>query len=121
MVGACATCFAFVQIAGLSVITQLPTDNDWLWLLVLAGICTVWAFSFHIHLLRFFSAFTSNLAINFEPAYGILLAAVIFKEYKDLGSLFYLGALFILAANIGHALINKNAKHHHSAPGELPV
>jgi hypothetical protein len=39
-----------------------------------------------------------NLAINLEPVYGIALAFVLLKEYRELGSGFYIGALFILLA-----------------------
>ncbi|BCU75713.1 EamA family transporter [Luteolibacter sp. LG18] len=78
---------------------------DWLWLLILAWVCTVFAHGFHIHLLRSLSAYTSNLAINFEPVYGILAAALLFGEHKDLHAGFYAGALTIVMANLLHALI----------------
>lgn len=121
MVGASITCFIVATLTGTSVHEQLPAASDWFWMAILVGICTVWAFSFHIHLLKQFTAFTTNLAINFEPIYGILLAAIIFQEYKDLGLYFYIGASFILAANLIHGLINRNNPQPDSAPGELPV
>lgn len=80
---------------------------DAFWILVLAWACTVFAHGFHIHLLRHLSAYTSNLAINFEPVYGILAAALLFGEYRDLHPGFYAGTLAILAANLLHALIPK--------------
>lgn len=80
---------------------------DWFWLLVLAWVCTVFAHGFQIQLLRHFSAYTSNLAFNFEPVYGIAAAALIFAEYKDLTPGFYAGTLTIIAANLLHALIPK--------------
>lgn len=83
---------------------------DWLWILVLAWVCTVFAHGFHIHLLRSLSAYTSNLAINFEPVYGILAAALLFGEYKDLHPGFYLGMLTILAANLLHAMMARKIK-----------
>jgi drug/metabolite transporter (DMT)-like permease len=83
---------------------------DWLWILVLAWVCTVFAHGFHIHLLRSLSAYTSNLAINFEPVYGILAAALLFGEYKDLHPGFYLGMLTILAANLLHAIVARKVK-----------
>jgi len=119
MIGAAVTCLIFSTVAGSSFSSHLPTQSDGLWLAILVVICTVWAFSFHIKLLRRFTAFTSNLAMNFEPIYGILLAAAIFQEYKELNSLFYLGASFIIAANIIHALINKKSQSPDSAAGEL--
>ena len=75
---------------------------DWLWLLLLAWACTVFAHGYHIHLLRQMSAYTSNLAINFEPVYGILAAAVLFGEHRQLHPGFYAGTAAILLANLLH-------------------
>lgn len=119
LMAACATALISVTLMDDLTITQLPTATDWIWLLLLSGVCTVWAFSFHIHLLRHFTAFAANLAVNFEPVYGILLAAVIFKEYHELNPLFYLGALCIVAANILHVFIGKQSPE--AAPEELPL
>ena len=68
----------------------------------IALVCTVFAFGFHIHLLRRMSAYTANLAMNFEPIYGILAAALLFGEHKQVHPLFYAGLATILAANILH-------------------
>lgn len=78
--------------------------HDFVWLLLLAWVCTVFAHGYHIHLLRRLSAYTSNLAINFEPVYAIIAAAVLFHEYRELNTGFYLGMLTILAANLLHVL-----------------
>lgn len=78
---------------------------DWLWLLVLAWVCTVFAHGFQIHLLRHLSAYTSNLAFNFEPVYGIAAAALLFGEHHHLHPLFYVGTLTIIAANLSHPLL----------------
>lgn len=119
LTAACVTCLATIMLMGDLSISQLPSPSDWFWLLILSGVCTVWAYSFHIHLLRFFTAFTTNLAVNFEPVYGILLAAIIFKEYHELHPMFYLGALCIITANILHVFIGKQTPS--TAPGEIPV
>lgn len=78
---------------------------DWLWLLILAWVCTVFGHGYHIHLLRSLSAYTSNLAINFEPVWGIAAAALIFGEHRQLHPGFYAGTLTILLANVLHAII----------------
>jgi len=108
LMAASATCLIAISLSGGIFEMQLPTSSDWLWLLILAGVCTVWGFSFYIRLLHYFTAFTANLAVNFEPIYGILLAAVIFKEYHELTPLFYVGAIFIISANILHLFIGKD-------------
>jgi hypothetical protein len=42
------------------------------------------------------SAFTTQLALNLEPVYAIILAALWFREYEQLTPLFYLGASMVL-------------------------
>lgn len=78
---------------------------DWLWLLLLAWGCTVFAHAFHIHTLRYLSAYTGNLVMNFEPIYGIAAAAFIFGEHRQLHPGFFIGISAILLANILHPLI----------------
>jgi len=75
-----------------------PGLVDWLWLLILAWICTVFAFILSLNSLRKISAFTVNLSYNLEPIYSIILAFIIFKENKFLGPGFYLGFSLILFA-----------------------
>ena len=107
MIGAFATCALASLFMGESPAAFWPSASDFLWLLVLAGLCTSFAFSFHIRLLRHFTAFAANLAINFEPVYGILLAALIFAEHKQLHPSFYLGSLTIIMANVLHAVLKR--------------
>ncbi|MDE3184728.1 MAG: DMT family transporter [Bacteroidota bacterium] len=76
----------------------LPTYSDWLWLIILAGVCTVFAFNLSLNALKHISAFTTNLTYNFEPVYSIILAFIIFKENKFLGPEFYFGFTLILLA-----------------------
>jgi len=73
-----------------------PTLPDLGWLLFLAWFCTVWAFQLSAHALKHISAFTVNLTYNLEPAYGILLAFLVFRENKNLNLNFYLGLSLIL-------------------------
>jgi drug/metabolite transporter (DMT)-like permease len=82
---------------------------DWLWLLILALVCTVFAHALHISLLRQITAYAANLANNLEPVYGILGAAWLFGEHRDLHPGFYAGAATILAANILHPLLARSA------------
>ncbi len=78
----------------------LPTLTDWLWLLVLAWLCTILSFILQLNALKKVSPFTANLTYNLEPVYGILLAFVIFHENKYLSSGFYYGLALILLAVI---------------------
>ena len=69
----------------------LPSSTDWLWLLVLAWLCTVLCFDLQLNALKKISAFTANLTYNLEPVYGIILAFIFFKENKELDVHFYIG------------------------------
>lgn len=73
-----------------------PSFDDWIWLLILAWLCTVWAMMLQLNSLRKLSTFTSNLTYNLEPVYGILLAFILFKENENLSSGFYYGLALIL-------------------------
>jgi drug/metabolite transporter (DMT)-like permease len=76
----------------------LPTVYDWLWLLLLASVCTVLCFDLQLNALKKLSPFTCNLAYNLEPVYGIILAFLFFSENKDLSRHFYLGVGLIILA-----------------------
>ncbi len=100
MMGACLFSILFMPIyasfftdSGLKLI---PTPMDWLWLSILGGVCTVYAFSVSVELMRRLTAFAINLTINLEPVYGIILAVLIFGEKEKMTSGFYLGTLIIL-------------------------
>lgn len=76
----------------------MPTTTDWLWLLFLSAVCTVYAFDLSLQALKKISAFTVNLSFNLEPVYSIIMAFIIFKENQFLGIGFYAGFLLILFA-----------------------
>ena len=76
----------------------IPDANDWLWLLVLAWLCSVVAFQFSAYALRKLSAFTVNLTFNMEPVYGILLAFMVYRENELLSKWFFIGFAMIAAA-----------------------
>ena len=73
----------------------IPAPMDWFWLLILSGVCTVYAFSVSVELMRRITAFAVNLTVNLEPVYGIILAVLIFGEKEKMTSGFYLGTLII--------------------------
>jgi drug/metabolite transporter (DMT)-like permease len=76
----------------------LPTFQDWMWLIILSWICTIWAFDLSLQALKKISAFTQNLTLNLEPVYGILLAFFVYQENNYLNFSFYIGFVLILLA-----------------------
>lgn len=83
----------------------IPTMTDWVWLLVLAWLCTVVALQFSTNALKRLSAFTVSLSYNLEPLYGLVLAFLFFKENKFLSGWFYIGMAIIGLSLIGHAVL----------------
>ncbi|MBI1191657.1 MAG: EamA family transporter [Bacteroidetes bacterium] len=80
----------------------VPVPIDWLWLLLLALVCTTLAYVLALRALGPLSAFINSLTINLEPVYGILLAMVIFQEHKALSPGFYAGSAMVLLAVFLH-------------------
>ena len=85
----------------------LPSMSDFLWLLVLAWLCSVIAFQFSLNALKKLSAFTVSLSYNLEPLYGIIMAFIIFKENKTLNEGFYLGLTVVCLTLMLHMFLLK--------------
>lgn len=81
------------------------TPSDWLWILVLAWLCTVYAYSAAVELFKRISVFLFQLTLNLEPVYGILMALLVFGEAERMSSNFYLGAFVIFCAVLIYPLI----------------
>ena len=75
----------------------LPSATDLGWLLVLALFCTLLPFLLWLSALHHISAFTTQLTLNLEPVYAIVLAALLFGEHRELTLSFYAGVVVILA------------------------
>jgi len=84
-----------------------PTTTDWLWILLLAWVCTVYAYSAGVHLLRKFTPFAISLTVNLEPVYGIVLAVLIFGDEEKMTPGFYVGTLIILLAVLVYPLLKR--------------
>ena len=74
----------------------LPTQSDFIWLMVLVLFCTILAFAFQLSALTRITAFTSNLTYNLEPVYGIILAFIFLGEGNMVNRHFYLGLMLIV-------------------------
>jgi len=109
MLSAAAVCFLAVPLIDPAGFQGLRVGDawDWLWILVLAWVCTVFAQWLTNRLLLRISAYELNLAANFEPVYGIIAAALIFREHTGLTPGFYVGAAAIVLVNFLHPLLRK--------------
>ena len=80
----------------------MPLPTDWIYLIILALVCTTFAFIISLKALEQVSAFDANLVINLEPVYGILLAAIILGDHKEVSPAFYVGVGMILMIVLGY-------------------
>lgn len=71
---------------------------DWLYLILLATVCTAFTFVLSVDLMKEISPFTVVLAVNLEPVYTIIMAAFMFGEYEQLNITFYIGTALIIAS-----------------------
>jgi drug/metabolite transporter (DMT)-like permease len=76
----------------------IPTWSDWIYIAIMAWVCSVYAYSVAINLTKKLSVFFIQLALNLEPVYGITLALLIFGEQEVMGLNFYIGTIIILSA-----------------------
>ena len=82
----------------------LPGMQDALLLLALAMACTLLPFILSLIALRNISAFSTQLALNLEPVYAIVLAILLLNEQRELTPRFYAGVAMILIAVFAHPL-----------------
>lgn len=82
-----------------------PSMMDWLWIAILAIVCTVYAYAAAIELMKRLSVFFIQLSLNLEPVYGIILALLIFGESEVMGWTFYLGTVIILGAVLSYPVL----------------
>ncbi|MBS9768291.1 MAG: EamA family transporter [Flavobacteriaceae bacterium] len=86
------------------------TTSDFVYLLILGGICTSYTFIASMKLMRYITPYTLLLTINLEPVYGIILAVFIFGEKEKMSTQFYLGAVIILLTVIIEAVVKHRRK-----------
>lgn len=111
MIGAFVLVIVFLPFYALWIangrVIWVPNPTDWWYLLILALLCTVYAYSASVELMKYVSAFAVNLTTNMEPVYGIMLALLIFGEDEQMTSGFYVGTTIILASVLAYPVIRR--------------
>jgi drug/metabolite transporter (DMT)-like permease len=87
----------------------LPQGWDWANIFFLAIVCTVFAYTVSVQLMKKFTAFAMNLTVNLEPVYGIAMGLAIFGEKEQKPWLFYVGLLLILSGVFLHPWLERRA------------
>ncbi len=89
------------------VLQLIPSSMDWLYIALLAGVCSVYAYSTAVELMKKISVFVIQLSLNLEPLYGIVMAVIIFGSDEKMGLNFYIGTFIILAAVVLYPFLKK--------------
>ncbi|KFF02076.1 DMT family transporter [Flavobacterium hydatis] len=82
--------------------------NNWLLLLLLASVCTAYAFTASVKVMRKLTPYTVMLTTNLEPVYGIILAYFILGGKEKMSTEFYIGAIIIVIT----VILNGVFKHY---------
>lgn len=85
----------------------LPDGMDLLYIAILAGVCSVYAYTVAVELMKRISVFMIQLTLNLEPVYGIVMAVIIFGQQEKMDLNFYVGTLVIMSAVITYPLVKK--------------
>jgi drug/metabolite transporter (DMT)-like permease len=103
--------FDIIRSAGL----VMPKGWDWLNILFLAWVCTVFAYTASVELMKKFTAFAMNLTVNLEPIYGIFLGLLVFGQKEKMEPLFYVGLMLILGGVFAYPLLLQKTKQPEAA------
>jgi len=85
------------------------SSDDWILILILSSICTAYAFTASVNVMKKLTPYTVMLTTNMEPVYGIILAYFILGDKEKMSSGFYIGAVIILMTVILNGIL-KNYK-----------
>jgi drug/metabolite transporter (DMT)-like permease len=85
----------------------VPTTLDLLYIAILAGVCSVYAYTVAVELMKRISVFMIQLTLNLEPVYGIIMAVIIFGQEEKMDLNFYAGTLLIMSAVLTYPLVKK--------------
>ena len=110
MVGAFIGLALFMMVNSLAYganLDLLPTAMDWVYIALLAGACSVYAYSTAVELMKRLSVFLIQLSLNLEPIYGIIMAVIIFGNDEKMSLKFYVGASIILAAVLLYPVLKR--------------
>ena len=95
------------------------STNDWIYLIILASICTAYAFIAAVDVMKYISPFTVILSYNLEPVYGIALALYFFPEEEQMSAQFYYGAILVVCAVILDAIVKNNISKKNKSRNKL--
>lgn len=108
MLGGFITAWAFLIFNGeINQDMFVLTSTDWVYLFVLAIVCTSFAFIMAVWVMKFVTPFTVSISVNLEPVYTIIIALLIDwyngTSNEKMSPGFYAGGLVIILSILFHA------------------
>lgn len=85
----------------------IPNYTDTLWLMLLAVVCTSYAFVVSVDIMKTITPYVVVLTVNLEPVYSIVLAYFIFGDTEHMSMGFYIGTIVILAAVFSYPYLSR--------------
>jgi drug/metabolite transporter (DMT)-like permease len=86
------------------------SGKDWILIILLASVCTAYAFTASVNVMKKLTPYTVMLTTNLEPVYGIILAYFIIGGSEKMSLSFYIGSVIILATVILNGVIKHYSK-----------
>lgn len=86
------------------------STNDLILILILASVCTAYAFTASVKIMQKLSPYTVMLTTSLEPVYGIILAFFIIGGKEKMSFEFYIGAILIVIT----VILNGFIKHYYT-------
>jgi drug/metabolite transporter (DMT)-like permease len=83
-------------------------SRDWILISILASVCTAYAFTASVNVMRELTPYTVMLTTSLEPVYGIILAYFIIGGKEKMSFEFYIGAALIIIT----VILNGILKHY---------
>ncbi|MBJ7883043.1 DMT family transporter [Gelidibacter salicanalis] len=108
------TLFILIFKGGFDVQFFTLSGSDWIYLFILASICTAYAFIGSVKVMKLISPYTVVLSYNLEPVYGITLALILFPETETMGVHFYYGALLVLLSVLLDGILKNVISYRHN-------
>ena len=84
-----------------------PSTSDFIYILILAIVCTAIPFLISVEIMKKLTPFTINLSLNLEIVYSIIMAYFIFKDQEKMTPTFYLCASIIVCLIVLNEMIKK--------------
>lgn len=81
------------------------SGKDWALLILLSSVCTAYAFTASVNVMKKLSPYTVMLTTNLEPVYGIFLAYLIIGDSEKMSVPFYIVSGIILATVIANGVV----------------